>query len=82
MEQVNIFVDDNGAARLSVSILPAFSNVTDGQYATVTGGTDPWLPPEHFDPPRFGLEIDRPTPEGDIYAFACVCIEVSIRIPT
>ena len=80
MEYVNILVDDNDAVRLSVSILPAFLNVTDAQRATITGSTIPWLPPETFLPERFGFESDIPTPQGDIYSFACVWIEVSIHM--
>ena len=66
--------------RLSVSILPAFLNITDAQRATITGSAIPWLPPETFHPELFGYESDRPTPQGDIYSFACVCTEVSIHI--
>ena len=80
IKQVDILIDDNDSVRISDFGLSTFSDVTAGQYATVAGGATPWLPPETFDPERFGFENHRQTPEGDIYSFACVWIEVSIHM--
>lgn len=57
--------------------LSAFSNIASRQFATVRAGADPWLSPEILNPSAFDRTSDRQTPEADIYAFACVCIEVS-----
>lgn len=44
------------------------------------GGATRWSAPELFDPEEFGLESSRPTFQSDIYAFACICIEVRISL--
>jgi hypothetical protein len=38
-----------------------------------------WMAPELIDPDRFGLPFRRTT-ATDVYAFACVCLEVIIPI--
>lgn len=43
------------------------------EYASLRGGAYRWLPPESFED---DTEDFRPTYAGDIYSFACVCIEV------
>ena len=71
---MNILVKEDNTACITDLGLAAFANVTSNQYATVMGGAAMWLPPETFDPKGTST---RQTTFGDIYAFACVCIEVS-----
>ena len=47
------------------------------EYASLRGGAYRWLPPESFED---DTEDFRPTFAGDIYAFACVCIEVILLV--
>lgn len=76
--QANILVNDNGEICLSDFGLSVFAECRKKKYASLCGGPESWLLPEYFEPRDFGYEDDcRPTPERDIYAFACVCIEVS-----
>lgn len=37
-----------------------------------------WTAPELFEPEEFGLDSRRPTFESDLYAYSCICIEVSL----
>ena len=76
MYQVNILIKDNGAACLSDFGLSVFAEGKSKNYASLRGGADRWLAPELLDPERFGFHDDRPTYAGDIYSFACVCLEV------
>jgi serine/threonine protein kinase len=45
--------------------------------STNRGGSLYWMAPELLDPGRFGLKFAR-TPATDVYAFGCVCFEVTI----
>ncbi|KAJ7690606.1 kinase-like domain-containing protein, partial [Mycena olivaceomarginata] len=46
-----------------------------------TEGSVPWMAPELLDPERFGCERSIKTPATDVYAFACVCIELQTGAP-
>ncbi len=46
------------------------------QYSTDQGGTARFMAPELLNPPQFNKTFQR-TFESDIYAYACVCVEVS-----
>lgn len=43
------------------------------EYASLHGGAWRWFPPEAF---NYEAEEFRASPAGDVYSFACVCIEV------
>lgn len=47
-------------------------------YASIHGGgAIRWKAPELIDSEEFGLPDSRPTPQSDVFSFACMCIEVS-----
>lgn len=73
----NILVDETGAVRLTDFGLSLLSGGTAYNYGSQHGGgAMHYTALELFDPEAFGLESTRPTFHSDIYAFACVCIEV------
>ena len=73
----NVLVDGNGAVRLTDFGLSLISEGTAYNYGSHHGGgAIRWSAPELFDPEEFGLDSSRPTFSSDVYAFACVCIEV------
>lgn len=75
----NVLIDWNGAIRLGDFGMSLISEGTGYNYGSQHGGgATRWSAPELFDPEVFGLESTRPTFQSDIYAFACVCIEVRI----
>ena len=74
---MNILINNEGLACLTDFGLSAFSDMGNHQFATARGGAEAWLPPETLFPEDSGLISDRQTAEGDIYSFACVCIEAS-----
>jgi serine/threonine protein kinase len=43
-------------------------------------GCDRWMAPELLNPQDFGFTNSRRTRASDVYAFACVCVEVSGEI--
>ncbi len=45
------------------------------------GGTAGWQSPELFELEDFGLQSSTPTEASDVYAVACLCVEVSPRNP-
>lgn len=73
---MNILINDSGAACLSDFGLAVFAEGRSKNYASLRGGAERWLAPELLHPERFGFHDDRPTYAGDIYSFACVCLEV------
>lgn len=78
----NVLVDENGAIRLTDFGMSLIAEGTAYNYGSHHGGgATRWSAPELFDPEAFGLESSRPTFQSDIYAFACVCIEVWIFSP-
>ena len=74
--QPNILVDDSWTVHLSDFGLAVFAEGGSKGFGSVRGGNPHWLPPEAIDPESYGLDSARPTYPGDIYSFACVCIEV------
>ena len=78
----NVLVDRNGAARLADFGLSLLSEGTAYNYGSQHGGgATRFSAPELFDPEEFGLESSRPTFQSDVYAFACVCVEVGHLYP-
>lgn len=77
----NILVDGNGALRLGDFGMSLIAEGTGYNYGSLHGGgATRWSAPELFEPEEFGLESSRPTFKSDIYAFACICIEVWILL--
>lgn len=74
--KANILLDDQGHVRLADFGLTVFA---DGPLAPTTrGGSTRWMAPELLDPNSCGLELFQRTFASDIYAFACVCLEVHL----
>lgn len=60
--------------------MAVLSDANAYQYGSMHGGgAVRWSAHELFDPEEFGLNSTRPTAACDIYAFACICIEVRPR---
>jgi serine/threonine protein kinase len=74
----NILIDDNEDIRLADFGLTVFADATNGHTSCV-GGSTRWMAPELFVPKLFGLDCYRRTYASDIYAVACVAVEVRIR---
>ncbi|KAF8210526.1 kinase-like domain-containing protein, partial [Mycena galopus ATCC 62051] len=81
---LNILISDGGHACLAdfgLSIIVS----DDLSSATLTssnrGGSDYWLAPELFDPTAFGCTRYKKTRATDVYAFACVCLELHTGDP-
>ena len=73
----NILVDDDGHARLADFGMALIAEGTAYNYGSLHGGgAIRWSAPELLDPEEFGFENSRPTFQSDIYAFACMCVEV------
>ncbi|KAJ7728407.1 kinase-like domain-containing protein [Mycena maculata] len=69
----NILIDSDWTVRLSDFGLSLFSDLSGRP--TKESGSAPWMAPELINPEQF----DRPflrTPESDVYAFGCVCVEL------
>ena len=54
-------------------IVEATPNMYGSNHA---GGGHQFKSPERHDPEEFDMDDTRPTPMSDVYAFACVCVEV------
>ena len=79
--QSNILIDDLGQPRISNLGLEAVSDLQVAElYKSTTKGDESvrWQAPELLNPSRFGSVKAGPTTTTDVYAFACLCIEVSI----
>ncbi|KAJ6479207.1 kinase-like domain-containing protein [Mycena vitilis] len=71
---VNILIQEDWSACLADFGLSAFSDATASVTSNRAGSTY-WMAPELLAPERFGGSSSR-TPASDVYAFACVCIEL------
>lgn len=80
--QVNILIDDKLHVRLMDFGLTVFADKTGSFDGTCDVGAQPWMAPELLEPQKMGLESFQRTYASDIYAFACVCIEVSTVLLT
>ncbi|THH31212.1 hypothetical protein EUX98_g2968 [Antrodiella citrinella] len=73
----NILVDEDNNACLTDFGMSLITEATAYNYASIHGGGAlRWQAPELIDPDEFGLESSRPTPQSDIFSFACTAIEL------
>ncbi|KAF8198255.1 kinase-like domain-containing protein [Mycena galopus ATCC 62051] len=68
----NVLIDDGEHAQLADFGLAIVTDATLGTTTTTNGGSVRWMAPELFD---YQLEFKR-TEASDVYAFACLCIEI------
>jgi serine/threonine protein kinase len=73
--QGNVLIDDGEHARLADFGLAIVTDATLGTTSTTStqAGSVRWMAPELYDPE---LESKKRTKASDVYAFACLCIEV------
>ncbi|KAJ7646809.1 kinase-like domain-containing protein [Roridomyces roridus] len=71
----NILINEHWSACLSDFGLSSFNTATTSKRTSTRSGSIYWMAPELISPERFGLQFSR-TPASDVYAFACVCVEV------
>ncbi|KAJ7231353.1 kinase-like domain-containing protein [Mycena rebaudengoi] len=69
----NILITQDWSACLADFGLTSFTEAT--LTTTRRAGATRWMAPELIDPERFGIQFRR-TKASDVYAFACVCLEV------
>jgi serine/threonine protein kinase len=75
--QANILIKEDWSACLAdFGLSKVFSDDTLTT-STNRGGSLYWMAPELLEPSRFGLKFVR-TPATDVYAFGCVCFEVTV----
>ncbi|KAH8101096.1 kinase-like domain-containing protein [Cristinia sonorae] len=78
----NLLVDGAGHVCLSDFGMSVISDATSYNYGSIHGGgASRWCAPELFEPEEFGLTSRRPITQSDIYAFACVAIELYTTKP-
>ncbi|KAJ7742147.1 hypothetical protein DFH07DRAFT_44310 [Mycena maculata] len=79
---MNILVSDNLNACLAdfglTSVIAAPTNDTS---SSNHGGSTRWMAPELLQPSEFGCVRFLRTPASDVYAFACVCLELHTGRP-
>lgn len=75
--QANILLDDDGDVRLADFGLSRFTDAEQSTMGVSTWhpGATRWMPPEVL----LGAQCDY---AGDVYSFACVCVEVSQDVQT
>ncbi|KAJ7216754.1 kinase-like domain-containing protein [Mycena rebaudengoi] len=71
----NILITQDWSACLTDFGLTSFTDTTAATTTSHRAGTIRWMAPELIDPDRFGLKFRRTT-ASDVYAFACVCLEL------
>ncbi|KAJ7231346.1 kinase-like domain-containing protein [Mycena rebaudengoi] len=72
---VNILITKDWSACLADFGLTSFTDTTAATTTSHRAGTIRWMAPELIDPDRFGTQFRRTT-ASDVYAFACVCLEL------
>ncbi|KAJ7762172.1 kinase-like domain-containing protein [Mycena metata] len=72
----NILVNKDWSACLADFGLSGFSEGNTGQTSSKRAGSAYWMAPELLAPEHFEGKFSR-TPASDVYAFGCVCFEVS-----
>ncbi|KAF7338786.1 Kinase-like protein [Mycena sanguinolenta] len=82
----NILISDDNSARLSDFGLAASISDAESTTAKLTsssnhGGSVRWFAPELISPTTFGCERFARTPASDVYAYACVCLELYTGSP-
>ena len=78
--QSNILIDDREQPRISNLGIEAVNDLQAAElYKSTTKGNESvrWQAPELLNPSRFECVKAVPTTRTDVYAFACLCIEVS-----
>ncbi|THH29180.1 hypothetical protein EUX98_g5004 [Antrodiella citrinella] len=78
-QQGNIMVDEASNVLLTDFGISLLSQANHGNYGfSSDGGAWQYRAPELIDPEECGFDPDKtqPTAESDVYAFACVCIEI------
>ncbi|KAJ6589506.1 kinase-like domain-containing protein [Mycena capillaripes] len=68
----NVLIDDEEHAQLANFELAIVTDATLGTTSTTQAGSFRWMAPELYDPQ---VEFKRTT-ASDVYAFACLCIEI------
>lgn len=81
MEQTNIFIDDQWRVRLADFGLAGFADATFATHTSTHAGSIRWMAPELHDPELFDIDGLRRTEASDVYAFACVALEVRCSQP-
>ncbi|KAJ6589746.1 kinase-like domain-containing protein [Mycena capillaripes] len=76
----NILVNNSGSACLTDFGLTVLSDATTTQTNNGAGSVR-WMAPEALNPTACGLSDFVRTPASDIYAFACVCLELYTGYP-
>ncbi|KAH8101137.1 kinase-like domain-containing protein [Cristinia sonorae] len=74
----NVLIDDDGHVRLTDFGLGLLSDATRGNYGSKSVGAPyQYHAPEQIEPADFDMELEGVvTTATDVYAFACVCIEL------
>ncbi|KAJ7720550.1 kinase-like domain-containing protein [Mycena metata] len=78
---MNILVSDDLNACLADFGLTSVITVATTSSSTRHGGSTRWLAPELIHPSAFGRDRFLRTPASDVYAFACVCLELHTGHP-
>ncbi|KAJ7045251.1 kinase-like domain-containing protein, partial [Mycena alexandri] len=71
----NILITHDWSACLADFGLTSLSDATMATHSSHRAGSIRWMAPELIDPEFFGMRFLR-TPATDVYAFACVCVEL------
>ncbi|KAJ6459915.1 kinase-like domain-containing protein [Mycena sanguinolenta] len=78
---MNILVSDNSSACLAdFGLTRVFAASTDTSSTNHAGSTR-WWAPELMQPSAFGFDRFKRTPNSDVYALACVCVELHTGLP-